>query len=122
MVLMRALRDMNMPKFVKEDVPLFQGLLSDLFPGLDCPRVGYPELRVGIDRFFEEKEMKSKYDDIYDLQVDKVMQLYETMLTRHSTMITGPSGGGKSVCLDAMAFAQKVALNLPTTMYPERNL
>jgi len=35
-VLMRALRDMNMPKFVYEDVPLFQGLITDLFPGLKC--------------------------------------------------------------------------------------
>jgi len=33
-VLMRALRDMNMPKFVYDDVPLFQGLIADLFPGL----------------------------------------------------------------------------------------
>lgn len=37
-VLMRALRDSNMPKFVFEDVPLFKGLINDLFPGLDCPR------------------------------------------------------------------------------------
>ena len=28
MVLMRALRDMNLPKFVYEDVPLFMGLIS----------------------------------------------------------------------------------------------
>ncbi|CAF4631822.1 unnamed protein product, partial [Didymodactylos carnosus] len=28
LVLMRALRDMNMPKFVYEDVPLFQGLIA----------------------------------------------------------------------------------------------
>ena len=40
-VLMRALRDMNLPKFIYEDVPLFMGLISDLFPGLDCPRVRY---------------------------------------------------------------------------------
>ena len=39
MVLMRALRDMNLPKFIFEDVPLFLGLIGDLFPGLDCPRV-----------------------------------------------------------------------------------
>ena len=41
-ILMRALRDMNMPKFVFADVPLFRGLIGDLFPGLDCPRVRYP--------------------------------------------------------------------------------
>ena len=33
LVLMRALRDANMPKFAFEDVPLFRGLLNDLFPG-----------------------------------------------------------------------------------------
>lgn len=38
-VLMRALRDMNLPKFVFDDVPLFLGLINDLFPGMDCPRV-----------------------------------------------------------------------------------
>ena len=33
LVLMRCLRDSNMPKFVFEDVPLFTGLINDLFPG-----------------------------------------------------------------------------------------
>ena len=33
-VLMRALRDMNMPKFVDDDVELFMGLIKDLFPGV----------------------------------------------------------------------------------------
>jgi len=35
---MRALRDMNMPKFVFEDVPLFMGLIKDLFPGMEVKR------------------------------------------------------------------------------------
>jgi dynein heavy chain, axonemal len=38
LVLMRALRDMNMPKFVFEDVPLFKGLISDLFPNMEVER------------------------------------------------------------------------------------
>lgn len=33
LVLMRALRDSNLPKFVYDDVPLFLGLVGDLFPG-----------------------------------------------------------------------------------------
>jgi len=39
-------------------------------------------------------------------QVDKVVQLYETMMTRHCTMIVGPTGGGKSVVLNTLCQAQ----------------
>ena len=51
---MRALRDMNLPKFVYEDVPLFLGLIGDLFPGLDCPRVRYPNFNDAVEAAFEE--------------------------------------------------------------------
>lgn len=34
---MKAIRDMNMPKFVSEDVPLFNALFNDLFPNMDLP-------------------------------------------------------------------------------------
>lgn len=54
-VLMRALRDMNLPKFVFEDVPLFLGLISDLFPGLDCPRVRYPNFNDAVEEILQEK-------------------------------------------------------------------
>lgn len=37
-MLMRALRDFNMPKVVTEDVTIFLGLLGDLFPGLEVER------------------------------------------------------------------------------------
>ncbi len=120
-VLMRALRDMNVPKFVKADVPLFQGLLEDLFPGLECPRVGFEDLKQGIIESLEEAHMRPKnprYENIFFLQVDKVMQLYETMLTRHTTMVVGPTGGGKSVVLNTLAAAQKRALGLPTKLFP----
>jgi len=56
-VLMRALRDMNLPKFVFEDVPLFLGLIQDLFPGIDCPRVRYPNFNDAV----EETLTKNKY-------------------------------------------------------------
>lgn len=35
---MRALRDFNVPKIVTDDLPVFLGLIGDLFPALDVPR------------------------------------------------------------------------------------
>ena len=43
--------------------------------------------------------------------MDKVIQLYEIMLTRHTTMVVGPSGGGKSVVIAALQAASAVAFD-----------
>uniref|UniRef100_A0A8D1JL20 AAA+ ATPase domain-containing protein n=1 Tax=Sus scrofa TaxID=9823 RepID=A0A8D1JL20_PIG len=110
-VLMRALRDMNLPKFVFEDVPLFLGLISDLFPGLDCPRVRYPDFNDAVEQVLQENGYV-----ILPVQVDKVVQMFETMLTRHTTMVVGPTGGGKSVVINALCQAQ-TKLGLVTKLY-----
>lgn len=94
-----------------EDVPLFTGLIGDLFPGLDCPRVGYPSFNGAV----EESLREGKYI-LNGHQVDKVVQLYETMLTRHTTMVVGNTGGGKSVVINTLASAQ-TKLGINTKLY-----
>lgn len=32
---LKALKDVNIPKFTKEDIPLFNSIISDLFPGVE---------------------------------------------------------------------------------------
>ncbi|KAL0227597.1 hypothetical protein RCL1_003741 [Eukaryota sp. TZLM3-RCL] len=110
-LLMRALRDMNLPKFVYEDVPLFLGLIKDLFPGVDAPRVRYPDFNDAVEKALYDKGYK-----MVDVQVDKVIQLYETMLTRHCTMVVGGTGGGKSVVINTLKTAQS-ALGVATKLY-----
>ncbi|CAM4852615.1 unnamed protein product [Rotaria socialis] len=110
-VLMRALRDMNMPKFIYEDVPLFQGLINDLFPGLKCDRVTYPTFDKAV------RDSIAHMNNVVDeVQVDKVVQLYETMMTRHSTMVVGPTGGGKSTVISILTQAQ-TRMGLPTKVF-----
>jgi dynein heavy chain len=67
MVIMRALRDMNLPKFVFDDVPLFKGLLADLFPDLSPPRVSYKAFKEAV-----EAELTKKDYIVLPDQVDKV--------------------------------------------------
>ncbi|KAK9868729.1 hypothetical protein WJX84_008574 [Apatococcus fuscideae] len=104
MVLMRALRDMNLPKFVYEDVPLFKGLLIDLFPGMDCPRVQYEELNRAVEIELRQQGLQVLQDS--GQQVDKIVQLYEVLMTRHTVMVVGKTSGGKSVVINTLAKAQ----------------
>jgi dynein heavy chain len=41
---LRALLDVNMPKFTEKDIPLFSAITGDLFPGLKLPEGGYEAL------------------------------------------------------------------------------
>ena len=64
LVLMRCLRDSNLPKFVFEDVPLFLGLISDLFPGMDCPRVGYEDLKSAAMEDLENRGFRCSNEQV----------------------------------------------------------
>jgi dynein heavy chain len=48
--MMRTLRDMNMSKFVAEDVPLFLSLIDDLFPGLKADRSFFPDISAALEK------------------------------------------------------------------------
>lgn len=45
--------------------------------------------------------LQNQYIEV-EAQVSKTIQLYETMTTRHTTMIVGPTRSGKSVIIDLL--------------------
>ncbi|XP_070518395.1 dynein beta chain, ciliary [Cardiocondyla obscurior] len=90
-VLMRALRDFNMPKVVTDDVPVFMGLIGDLFPTLDVPRKRDLDFEIMIKA--AALDLKLQPEDGFTL---KVVQLEELFHVRHSVFIVGLAGTGKT--------------------------
>ena len=48
-VLVRAMRDSNVPKVLEHDLPLFEGIISDLFPLVEVPFIDYGKLKYAIE-------------------------------------------------------------------------
>eukprot|EP00916_Digyalum_oweni_P005776 GHVL01010034.1.p1 GENE.GHVL01010034.1~~GHVL01010034.1.p1 ORF type:complete len:2742 (+),score=421.27 GHVL01010034.1:35-8227(+) len=103
-LLMRALRDSNVAKIVGDDLGIFKGLLSDLFPGVDVPRKRDVEFEAVV-----EKTCKEMHLDADDEFVLKVIQLKELMEIRHCVFLLGPPGCGKSSVFKTLAKSQDSA-------------
>ncbi|XP_040845777.1 dynein heavy chain 17, axonemal isoform X2 [Ochotona curzoniae] len=96
-VLMRALRDFNIPKIVTDDLPVFMGLIGDLFPALDVPRKRDPNFEKVIKQSILELRLQAE-----DSFVLKVVQLEELLQVRHSVFVIGNAGSGKSQVLRSL--------------------
>lgn len=43
-ILIRAMQDSNVPKFLSHDIPLFNGIIEDMFPGVKIPQRNQEEM------------------------------------------------------------------------------
>ncbi|XP_013098623.2 dynein axonemal heavy chain 2 [Stomoxys calcitrans] len=87
-----AMRDMNVARLTANDLPLFNGIMSDIFPGVDVPLIDYSDFKTAI-----EDELQGNGLQIIPSAIKKVIELYETKNSRHSTMIIGDTNTAKSV-------------------------
>ena len=90
-VLIRAMRDSNLPKFLSEDAELFEAIVSDLFPGVEVPEVEQGILARAIIEALEEQNLQC-----VDKFVLKIVQMFETFNVRFGAVLVGPTGGGKT--------------------------
>uniref|UniRef100_A0A8C4MCN2 Dynein axonemal heavy chain 9 n=1 Tax=Equus asinus asinus TaxID=83772 RepID=A0A8C4MCN2_EQUAS len=107
-VLMRSLRDFNIPKIVTDDMPVFIGLIGDLFPTLDVPRRRDPNFEALVRKAVVDLKLQAE-----DNFVLKVVQLEELLAVRHSVFVVGSAGTGKSQVLRSLHKTYQVMKRRP---------
>uniref|UniRef100_UPI0037E91524 dynein axonemal heavy chain 1 n=1 Tax=Semicossyphus pulcher TaxID=241346 RepID=UPI0037E91524 len=100
LICLRAIQDVNVPKFLQDDLKLFSGIVSDLFPKTKQEPINYGALEESMRRICTKKNLKD-----VDGYISKCIQLYETTVVRHGLMLVGPSGSGKTKCYEILGAA-----------------
>ncbi|XP_032591888.1 dynein axonemal heavy chain 7 [Drosophila grimshawi] len=97
-LVLRSIKDVNLPKFLNQDIPLFQGITSDLFPGVTLPEADYVLFNECVLKACEKQNKQCT-----PFVLEKVQQLYEMIVVRHGLMLVGYPFGGKSTTYHLLA-------------------
>jgi len=83
-----------------QDIPLFQGIISDLFPEI-------PLLKADLDTLVEQLKVVCAKRNLQPTHsfIEKTLQVYEMILVRHGLMIVGEAMGGKTCAYQSLAQA-----------------
>jgi dynein heavy chain, axonemal len=111
MLLIRAMRASNLPKFLKEDANLFLAIIKDLYPSLEIVTSSQSELTGEIERQTVAKDLV-----VSDTFTEKTLQLFDIIVARFGVMLVGPTLAAKTtsslVLEDALSSLSKsVACN-----------
>eukprot|EP00796_Vickermania_ingenoplastis_P010528 gene10529-7314_t len=93
-VLIRAMKDANVPKFLRDDTILFMALVKDLFPTVEIVD-NQNELLVK----YLTRAMTNMNLQIVEGIVTKSLQLFDTLVVRHGVMMVGQTLTAKTTVI-----------------------
>ncbi|CAL7933869.1 unnamed protein product [Xylocopa violacea] len=99
-LVLRAIIDVNLPKFLAQDIPLFNGIYTDLFPGVSLPQPDRDELIELVKNVLQKRKLQAT-----PWYMEKIIQIYEMILVRHGLMIVGHTLSGKTQAYQSLAEA-----------------
>ena len=92
-LLVKAIRDCTIPRLISVDVPLFEGIIHDVFPEVDSKKEIGPDLQKALIQAFNELKLEPVPQFL-----TKCNEIYETTVVRHGIMLVGGAMAGKTRC------------------------
>ena len=93
----------NLPKYTTDDVILFKGITSDLFPGTTIRQGSTDELRDLIQKAATAQNLLPA-----EHFVAKALQIHETTVVRHGMMVVGHHAAGKTTLIHTLRDAHNM--------------
>ncbi|XP_077934784.1 dynein axonemal heavy chain 14 [Halichoerus grypus] len=91
LIIIEALREASVPKFLPEDVPRFEKIIGDIFPGVAVSTANQIALEKAI--FIATQQLGLQ---IWPAQKKKIIQFYNQLQACVGVMLVGPTCGGKT--------------------------
>ena len=97
-IMLRAITDVNLAKFLTQDVPLFRNITSDLFPGTELPEPDYVDFLSAFRNQCGKANLQTT-----DYFIQKTIETHEMIKVRHGVMVVGLAMSSKMSILRMLA-------------------